>query len=156
MMNTDPHESLSPQGEVRRDAMLADLTGAMQRLHRRRRMRRQMLSSTALVLLIVGVIRFSDFSGHQSAMTSRESPAVPITATTKLDAAITVYVHSDATIEARYRADSAPIVVWIDDAQLIRTLIEVGRPAGLIHIGDRLALSAPVTDDEIRMQNRDR
>jgi hypothetical protein len=142
----EQHQSLSPQGEHRREAMLSELVGSMARLHHRRSLRRRAVSAAALIAVAVGVFRLTTVDPGISRIAqtdiSGEKPASEV-----------LFVHTDPGASARYRAVPDPLIVRVDDAQLVRTLIEIGRPAGLIHIGERVALSAPVTDDELNLRN---
>jgi hypothetical protein len=49
----------------------------------------------------------------------------------------------------RHRAKPTGKVTRIDDAALVATLASINRPAGLVRIGDRVWLTAPVTDAEL-------
>jgi hypothetical protein len=52
----------------------------------------------------------------------------------------------------QYRAKPTGRTTRLDDAMLIETLASIHRPAGLIHFGDQVRLSAPVTDEELNLQ----
>jgi hypothetical protein len=147
-MINGPFESLSPQGQARREAMLDHLVGEMALVHRRRRARRAALSSAGAVLLLVGLIRFANLDSANNTLTlNPQSPEQ--NASVQPDASTIMHVQTDPSIAERFRAAPIPIIVPINDAQLIETLVEIGRPAGLIQVGERIALSAPVTDEEL-------
>ena len=145
---TEQHDNLSPKGAARREAMLGDLTAAMTKLHRRRRVRRMTASGATVALLCIVLFRTLQLplDGTKTASTPP-----PVRGWTPVEEAPTrtVIVQTDHDIVVRLLASPPAIVTRIDDNQLIRTLIEIGRPAGLIRFGDRVALSAPVTDQEI-------
>lgn len=51
----------------------------------------------------------------------------------------------------RYRSDVHVDVsaYYVDDRQLLATLLEIGRPVGLVRSGGRVTLTKPVTDAEL-------
>lgn len=151
-MNDETHDNLSPQGVLRRAAMLGELTASMTRLHRARRTRRRAVSATAVILVFAGVVRLISVSPQQFKVVKVEPPEEPqpILMQPPPTPGMQV-VHTDPQAADRFRPMPQPVVVTINDAQLVRTLIEIGRPAGLIHIGERIALSAPVTDEELHI-----
>ncbi len=152
-MDKDLRESLSPDAAARREVMLGELVGTMSRLHRRRRRVRRGVYSLAAMALIVGTFRLSQQPGdHDTVVTSVSRPEVPTQPVTQRESIAVELVHTDPTIRERYEATPATTIVRIDDGQLLSTLVEIGRPAGLIRFGERVALSAPVTDDELRGQ----
>jgi len=156
MTELGQNESLSPQGQARRDAMLGELVGHMSHLRRRRRIRRASLSTAMAFLVCVGVFRLAQFSPTHPSITSRPEVELDARPSVSSQATRVVYVATDPDVIRRYRASSQPIVVWVNDAQLIEVLAQMGRPAGLIRFGDRLALSAPVTDDELMLNQQNR
>ncbi len=62
---------------------------------------------------------------------------------------VTITVQTDQSNLGRYRAEPPRSIVRMDDRVLIETLASINRPAGLIRFGDRLRLSAPVTDADL-------
>lgn len=150
-MNHEAQENLSPQGELRREEMLAELVSSMTRLHRRRRIRRRPFSVAAVIALVIGAFRLMNFEPQPSQMVTIEPAGMPGGVTVQTPPLAIQYVKTDPSAVQRYRAKPRPIVVIIDDAQLVRTLIEIGRPAGLIRVGERVALSASVTDEELHL-----
>jgi len=145
---TEPNDNLSPHGAARREAMLGELTAAMTTLHRRRRARRMTVGAATTALLCVVLFRTLQMPADGT-KTASTVPPVPTRAPLEAGPTRTVYVHTDREIADRLLASPPVLVTRIDDTQLLRTLIEIGRPAGLIRFGDRVALSAPVTDEEI-------
>lgn len=109
-------------------------------------MRRGLLSTVGMLLLTLICARYASFEptnpsmNGESLATKAPSPA----GTFKV-----IHVSTDESILQRMRPEASPIVMRINDRELLQTLVQIGRPAGLIRIGDRLALSAPVTDDEL-------
>ena len=166
MMNEPTqHESLSAEGQARRDAMLGELLVDMSQVHRRRRrVRAGAFSSIAAALILAGVLRVGLFESGKLPIAANVDKdgdlpmsAAPISADpapSRSESGI-VWVSTDVTILARMTSAPAPIVVYINDAELLETLVHIGRPAGLIRFGDRLALSAPVTDEELFPTSRE-
>jgi hypothetical protein len=61
-------------------------------------------------------------------------------------------VMSDPNIVSRLATPSAEVLVRrIDDDELVRTLVEVHRPAGLIRVGTEVRLSAAVTGLDVTL-----
>lgn len=141
MIEQDDH--LSPQGQARREAMLGDLTAAMTTLRRRRRALRLGVSAATTTLLCFALFRTSQVPTTDTRVATNPPPASSETVASR-----TEHVQTDQGITARLRASPPTLVTRINDAQLLHTLVEIGRPAGLIRFGDRVALSAPVTDEE--------
>ncbi len=69
---------------------------------------------------------------------------------------ITTIVRTDPAVVPRYRASPARLVVHLDDAALERTLASIDRPARLIPSDKGLQLDAPVTDEELGLNGRQR
>ena len=107
--------------------------------------------------MFVGVVRLTSVGPQQSKVVEVEPSSQPrpelMQPSPTPGAQI---VHTDPGAAERYRATPQPLVVTIDDAQLVRTLIEIGRPAGLIRIGERVALSAAVTDEKLGIPQDER
>jgi hypothetical protein len=114
---------------ARRETMLPGLIAAMKRHHRRRRIRRRIGAAGALVLVAAGgawIVR-----GQAPAQPGRTvrppAPLIPV-------------VGQD------YRTG---LVRVIDDDELVRRLVEIDRPAGLIRTEGRVWLTSAVADVEI-------
>lgn len=58
-------------------------------------------------------------------------------------------VHTDPSTVDRLAARPESLIERIDDDTLLTLLARIRRPAGLIRIGDQVALTAPVTDEEL-------
>ena len=167
MMNEPTqHESLSPEGQARRDVMLGELLADLSQVHRRRRrVRLGALSSVAAALILAAVLRVGLFEPAKLPIAANvdKDSATPIIAA-PIDAGASaaaqpesgiVWISTDPAVLARMTSAPTPIVVYINDAELLQTLVHIGRPAGLIRFGDRLALSAPVTDEELFPTSRE-
>jgi len=61
----------------------------------------------------------------------------------------TEMVVTDPSIRMRFAVHPTLIVEHVDDDTLVTLLVRIHRPAGLIRIGDRVALTVAVTDDEL-------
>lgn len=150
---TNEYEPLSPQGQARREAMLDELIGAMSRRQRHRRIRRIAISTVSLAMLFVLIFRYADSRTDLPVVTSIEPhPALRSDPIQSLLQTV-VLVQTDPTVSDRFRGSPPSIIEAIDDVQLVTVLGEIGRPAGLIRFGDRLALSAVVTDEELGQQD---
>ena len=157
-MNDPQTEPLSPAGLARREAMLEDLIGVVKRTHRVRRVRRRALAAggCVCVTLMAVWLALPGASGpHRVASTVQrptggpdvrvvEPPLVPVR-----QACVIAIVHTDPTVLERCRARSTGLVVRMDDRMLLDTLASIDRPAGLIRFGNRVRLSAPVTDADL-------
>jgi hypothetical protein len=155
-MNEDPREPLSPAGQARRAAMLGELLEAMQQTQRQRRARRRVLAAGGCAC-VLGIVVWAVSVNVLRPAASERVASNPLDAeqrtTLPLPAArpacVTTIVQTDPSVLERCRPAPTDRVVWIDDTTLLRTLASVNRPTGLIRIGDRVRLSAPVTDAEL-------
>ncbi len=161
-MNDDAGNQLTPQGQVRREVMLGELVELMARTRRARKVRRKVGAAVACVGLLLVASRWAiplwsnrgevaprivEHSSERRApsMVTRISNTVPT---------VTLRVHTDSSVVERYRATPVDRVIRMDDSALLATLVSIHRPAGLIRFGDRIALSAPVTDEELAKARR--
>ena len=151
-MIDETNERLSAQGRARRDVMLDHLIGEMAGVHRRRRIRKAAISSTGAVLVVVGLIRFANLDPANNTVTLNQQ-SLERTASVQPGASTIMHVQTDPNVVERFSAAPTPVIVRINDAQLIETLVAIGRPAGLIQVGERVALSAPVTDEELSLDH---
>ncbi|MCA9290787.1 MAG: hypothetical protein KDA25_06640 [Phycisphaerales bacterium] len=144
-MTPDPHAATSPElsaaGAARRERMLEDILGDMVARHRRRRVRRRAIGAAMVVIALAVVV--APLVRTPPAPMSTPSPSLARQA----DASVRIrIVQSDPDVVARLAAPSSPgLVRRIDDDELVRTLVEVHRPAGLIRVGTEVRLSAAVT-----------
>lgn len=88
----------------------------------------------------------TNLAGDPGHLQRRVAPPAPVNR-----AVVIRTVRTDPSIVERYRATSVDRAVRLDDEALIDTLASIHRPAGLIRFGDRVALSAPVTDAQLGM-----
>ena len=153
-MSDQQTDLLSPAGQDRREAMLDELVEAMERRHSRRRTRRRALTAgtgvfvlfALLWLALPGLLAPGDKPQVKDQLDDARIPD-PITPP-RCTVAI---VPTDPGILKRYRAEPTGAVVRMDDGLLLQTLASINRPAGLIRMGDRVLLSAPVTDAELNL-----
>ena len=154
-MNDPRSEPLSPAGLARREAMFDELVEVMTRTHRARRTRRRMLAIGGCTGLLLLLIRLS----LPVASTPTKAPQIAdgppqrstgnvIDNSPEHRACVTVLVQTDPAVVERYRARPTGRIVRMDDRMLLETLASIHRPAGLIRFGDRIRLSAAVTDAE--------
>ncbi|HUU82431.1 MAG TPA: hypothetical protein VM243_02900 [Phycisphaerae bacterium] len=158
-MTDQPPEALSPTGRDRREAMLDELVRTMERTHRNRRTRRRVLGTTAVVCLLLLLVRLAlpeaSTPGSEPQITRNDAtvsdPIEPPPAPRR-PAVVTVLVQTDPSVLDRFRAQPTHRVVRIDDSQLVATLASINRPAGLIRFGDSLRLSTAVTDADLGLK----
>jgi hypothetical protein len=162
-MNAPSNEPLTPIGERRRQAMLTELTGYMERVHHGRRLRRRG-AALAVLLALSAVIAVAAMSGrngpppktiagdlptgtHPAEITIPDEPA------SLINVAI---VKSDPAIVDKYRATVTTYtnirVERLDDETLLSELAAMGRPAGLISMEGKTYLTADVSDEALRDQ----
>lgn len=138
---------LSAAGESRRSAMLESLQAEQVHVHRRRRARRRAVTAGACLLAVSGIA----FLGHSAATpTGRDETAIapahgPAPARPTVLAFSTV--STDPTVLERTASATTHSVRFIDDAELVATLHEAGRPTGIIRIGDEVTLTEDVADE---------
>ncbi len=157
MMSNPKGAPLSRGGLTRRDEMLHDLVGVMERTHRARRMRRRVLAAGGSLCVLVLLIALAIPGGTESPDTrlvveSEASDPVPASVTTVVPqraVVITSIVTTDPSVLDRYRANPSSFVVRMTDKTLLETLASIHRPAGLIRFGGEIRISAPVTDAEL-------
>jgi len=168
IQNHEPFNQLSAAGLQRRDEMMHELIADMRRLHRRRRIQRQvMIGGMAPIIAMIAIgLLWRGLSQHEpdaprmTANKSNASSAPPLPSDDNSNAApapstIVVRVQTDPTIVERWRAAPTSSAVIIDDQALLDTLAALDRPAGLIRSQGRLWLTRPVTDKEIHQPNSD-
>ncbi|MFG0251860.1 MAG: hypothetical protein ACF8NJ_03195 [Phycisphaerales bacterium JB038] len=160
MMNAPPNEPLTPAGETRRDAMLTELTGYMQQVHRGRRRRRRG-GALALLVALSAVIAVAAMSGRSTPPPKQiadNSPNGNSTVNSLPEAPVSLVsvaiVKSDADVMDKYRAKVTTYsnirVERLDDETLLSELAAMGRPAGLVQMEGKTYLTADVADDAVR------
>lgn len=151
----ESREMLSAAGEARREAMLEELLTDMAGVRRRRRAVRMAARGGAVTLMLAAAVMLWSPGGSQRVVVDRQDvPAVGEMGGggAAKEPGVSVVFHTDETVVQRMAAAPRPLIERVDDAGLMATLREIGRPAGLIRMGARVALSAPVTDDELGLR----
>lgn len=156
---TSPTIALTESGVARRDRMLGELVGEMRRVHRRRRGRR-----VAMVLLPVGAMAIAVLWWRGSALPVALSPGrettafAPTPAPVPIDSpapavsvpvAIITMVRTTDDAFARSLVTTPPHASeaqTINDAELLATLADLNRPAGIVRSGGKAWLTRNVTD----------
>jgi len=158
-MNDVQPEQLSPTGLARREAMLDELIGVVKRTRRARRVRRRMLAVSGCMglLLMMGWVARSGSpipgEAPRIAETASDSPStIQHTTDPQRRHVVTLIVQTDPAVVERFRARPRDSIVRIDDRMLLDALASIDRPAGLIRFGDRIRLTKPVTDAELRLE----
>jgi len=138
---------LSPGARERKDEILQRLQTEAPRAAIRRSRRRRIVASTLSLAFVLTTVLLWPRGASVSTPTGpiAEAPTHP---TPSLDIAM---VTTDAGIVDRLRLDVSrhPDVEIIDDAELVRTLTDLGRPAGLARMGSQVVLTANVADATI-------
>ncbi|MEE8153627.1 MAG: hypothetical protein V3T53_01560 [Phycisphaerales bacterium] len=130
-MNKHERSQLTPDGEARRDAMLDELVGAMQRVHQGRRVRRRAASALAVLTIFAGI---AWVIGSQSLFGDRAQP------------------HFFVEGPQRQLPDTPPtkrLIQMVDDDQLVALLAQLDRPAGIVRSEGEIWLTNAVTDAEL-------
>ena len=130
-MNEHERSQLTPEGEARRDVMLDELVGTMQRVHRGRRVRRRVASVLAVLTIFAGmawVIGSQLSVGDPEQMRIAENQPQP--------------QLPDAPPTER-------LIRMVDDDQLLALLAQLDRPAGIVRSEGKTWLTNAVTDAEL-------
>ena len=122
--------------EARRDAMLGDLVATMERLHRRRRIRRRLVTSAAVLALAAG-----------STWLIASQQTTPVTPAE--DRVVTTPAESNGPIIRRVGLHRTGRIHSVDDDELIARLAEIDRPTGLIRSEGRVWLTESVVDEDL-------
>ncbi len=130
-MNEHEPNQLTPDGEARREAMLDELVGAMQRVHRGRRVRRRAASALAVLTIFVGI----------AWVIGSQSPARP-EVVVKLPQPQPQPQPPDVTPTKR-------LIQMVDDDELLALLAQLDRPAGIVRSEGEIWLTTAVTDAEL-------
>jgi hypothetical protein len=133
---------LSPAGESRRDAMLGELIGTMQRVHRRRRTRRAAMAFGFMLALMGGLtslVLLSQSTPRRAEMIVEAPPPRP--------SAVLEVVRTDPTIVDRYAIAPSSSIRMLDDEALLTELAAMDRPAGLVRSDGRVWLTTDVVDE---------
>ncbi len=130
-MNEHERSQLTPDGEARREAMLDELVGAMQRVHHRRRVRRRAASASAVLAIFAGM---AWVIGSQLSVGDPEQMRI-------------------AETQPQPQLPDAPptkrLIQTVDDDQLLALLAQLDRPAGIVRSEGEIWLTNAVTDAEL-------
>ncbi len=130
-MNEHERSRLTPDGETRREAMLDELVGAMQRVHHGRRVRRRTASALAVLTIFAGI---AWVIGSQSLFSDRAQPQIVVEL-------------------PRQPVPNAPpterLIQMVDDDELVALLAQIDRPAGIVRSEGEIWVTNPVTDAEL-------
>ncbi|MCC6909488.1 MAG: hypothetical protein IT430_16230 [Phycisphaerales bacterium] len=156
-MNT--HElKLSPQAAQRRDAMREELVDAFVSMHRtRRRVRR--IAAPAAVLVIAAAATWAlrpTPSATELPITAAAAPLVEVIDSAASGRTVDFdWVASGHAPLVEIVESHATLVQVIDDEQLVQTLAQMNRPAGLIETGGTVRLTRNVVDEGDSLDDRD-
>ncbi len=140
-MTDHERSQLTPDGEARREAMLDELVGAMQRVHHGRRIRRR-AGRTSVVLGVSAVVVWTVVS-QMTQLTSeprelvREHQPEPVPDNTPTDRPSWRDVHRTGLVRA------------VSDDELVTLLAQIDRPAGIVRSEGEIWLTNAVTDAEL-------
>ncbi|MFG0330497.1 MAG: hypothetical protein ACF8PN_11435 [Phycisphaerales bacterium] len=155
----DSHEPLSETGRRRREAMLGELQVELGRMRAFRR-RRRAATHAAFAVVIAGSAMAAWTTMNRASNTPTPDrialPASPelfpsnhedaTTATSALSVRVK-FVTTDRDASSRFAVKRAqrPIIQRIDDRELVETLAEINRPAGLVRTANRAWVTADIT-----------
>lgn len=139
-MNEHERGQLTPDGEARREAMLDELVGAMQRVHHGRRVRRRATSALAVLAIFAGMAwvigsQSPDSDRTQTQIASNPPPRQLPDAT-----------GTEPLIRLAQRTG---VVRMVDDDELVALLAQLDRPAGIVRSEGEIWLTNAVTDAEL-------
>ena len=126
-----------------REEMLKRLISVMEATHRVRRIRRRAVAvagGTALVGFFLIIGRSWLLDPGRAGLAKSGAPS---------SANISRIIETDPTTLRRFAARRTGRAEYIDDRTLTRVLLSIDRPADIVHDGDRIRLSAPVTNEEL-------
>lgn len=143
---------LSAAARDRRDAMLAELTGFMRQMHRRRRNRTRMAGAAAVVS-ILGIVALIWSNTSSARRISVDGQVAQRDATRPRahhdNGALNriALIETDATALTRCRIPNfSSSAIILDDDALMFTLEQFGRPCGLVKTPTRAWLTENVAD----------
>ena len=139
-MTDHERTQLTPVGEARREAMLGELVGAMQRVHHGRRIRRRVASALAVVAIFAGM---AWVIGSQLTVGDRVVPQIVVDRPQQ-------QVPDAPTTEPLIRlAQRTGVIRTVDDDELVALLAQLDRPAGIVRSEGEIWLTNAVTDAEL-------
>lgn len=148
---------LSAAGRQRRNAMLTELLDKQQSWQRHRRARRRAGVGLAMLVVLAGAswtaLSWRGSSSNPSELDRDKSlvknnpndTSLPAPDETQSPTRIQV-IHNADLILADHYAKGTGLIQVVDDAGLVQTLEELGRPAGLIRSEGRVWLTSSVVD----------
>ncbi len=137
---------LSELGRSRRDALLVELQGAVVGEGRRRRVRRNVMRSASLAMVMIGVgVTF---------VATRPAVHAPVVLTVSNKTEKNEFISRIQIMQTRPEAVAAMIAhpagdlshYYVNDRELVDTLSSIGRPSGLIRKDGVVRLAVAVTD----------
>ncbi len=139
-MTDHERTQLTPVGEARREAMLGELVGAMQRVHHGRRIRRRVASALAVVAIFAGM---AWVIGSQLTVGDRVVPQIVVDRPQQ-------QAPDAPTTEPLIRlARRTGVIRTVDDDELVTLLAQLDRPAGIVRSEGEIWLTNAVTDAEL-------
>lgn len=124
-------KQLSRDGLARKKAMLSQLVGQMNHIHKARQVRRRVIHTLTLVIVCAGVVWAVSSKSSNSPQPEK-----------------IVNEHSP-NIKPALQPQKTTLIKTINDDELIALLAKINRPAGVIRSEGRIWLSNPVTDEEL-------
>ena len=139
-MTDHERSQLTPDGEARREAMLGELVGAMQRVHHRRRVRRRAAGASAVLAIVAGI---AWVIGSQSPVSDRSQLEI-VQRQPQQQAP-----DAPGTKPPIQPAQRTGVVRMVDDDELVTLLAQIDRPAGIVRSEGEIWLTNAVTDAEL-------
>lgn len=139
-MTEHERSQLTPDGEARREAMLGELVGAMQQIHRRRRVRGRLVGVAAMLLVVAGV---AWTIASQQAFVDR---AKPLMVENQPSEGVPELPATEPLVRPFARTG---LVRAVSDDELVTLLAQLDRPAGIVRSEGEIWLTNAVTDAEL-------
>jgi hypothetical protein len=137
-MWTDEYQPLSPQGERRREQLLV-VARAAARAHRQKRHQRLVILATISGLMVPLVTALVLQYRRQPVSVAHYTPQP--SSPPQPPSVIIAPIETDADITARLALPATPARWrWVGDDELLQTLADAGRPAGLVRINGQSLL----------------
>ncbi len=158
-MNT-PESMLSPQAAQRRDVMREELMDAFATMHRKRRLQRRVAAPAAvLAIALAAAWALRPTHSPSIAPVAAAGPMVEVIEIAATGRAVdfewVAPRHAPLVAIVESLQSQPPLVQVIDDDQLVQTLAQMDRPAGLIEIGGAVRLTRDVLDEGNRPDDGD-
>ena len=139
-MTDHERSQLTPDGEARREAMLSELVGAMQRVHHGRRVRRRAAGTLAVVAIFGGM---AWVIGSQLTVGDRVVPQIAVNRPQQQAP------DAPTTQPLIQLARRTGVIRTVDDDELVTLLAQIDRPAGIVRSEGEIWLTNAVTDAEL-------